>query len=175
MLFNSGPDGAFVLDHEYIEAKRFAAGETVLLDCICEHRLYHADMARTAIVGEPTQRQRQMHHAVIEALSAAEALMVPGKHTADIADVAASVLAEHGLNPRWTTLVVHPIGLEIFDYAEPEHVSGGWMLEPGMAMNFEVFYRDPQEGGMHLEDTVVVRPGGLEIFSRSSRDLIVAG
>ena len=82
---------------------------------------------------------------------------------------------EHGLNPRWTTLVVHPIGLEIFDYAEPEHVSGGWMLEPGMAMNFEVFYRDPQEGGMHLEDTVVVRPGGLEIFSRSSRDLIVAG
>ena len=175
MLFNSGPDGAFVLDHEYIEAKRFAAGETVLLDCICEHRLYHADMARTAIVGEPTQRQRQMHHAVIEALSAAEALMVPGKHTADIANVAASVLAEQGLNPRWTTLVVHPIGLEIFDYAEPEHVSSGWMLEPGMAMNFEVFYRDPQEGGMHLEDTVVVRPGGLEIFSRSSRDLIVAG
>jgi Xaa-Pro aminopeptidase len=175
MLFNSGPDGAFVLDHEYIEAKRFAAGETVLLDCICEHRLYHADMARTAIVGEPTQRQRQMHHAVIEALSAAEALMVPGKHTADIADVAASVLVEHGLNPRWTTLVVHPIGLEIFDYAEPEHVSGGWMLEPGMAMNFEVFYRDPKEGGMHLEDTVVVRPEGLEIFSRSSRDLIVAG
>jgi len=175
MLFNSGPDGAFVLDHEYIEAKRFAAGETVLLDCICEHRLYHADMARTAIVGEPTQRQRQMHHAVIEALSAAEALMVPGKHTADIADVAARVLAEHGLNPRWTTLVVHPIGLEIFDYAEPEHVSGGWMLEPRMAMNFEVFYRDPQEGGMHLEDTVVVRPGGLETFSRSSRDLIVAG
>ena len=91
-------------------------------------------MARTAIVGEPTQRQRQMHHAVIEALSAAEALMVPGKHTADIADVAASVLAEHGLNPRWTTLVVHPIGLEIFDYAEPEHVSGGWMLEPGMVI-----------------------------------------
>ena len=175
MLFNSGPDGAFVLDHEYIEAKRFAAGETVLLDCICEHRLYHADMARTAIVGEPTTRQRLMHHAVIEALRAAEALMVPGKHTADIAKAAAEVLAKHGLNPRWTTLVVHPIGLEVFDYAEPEHVFGGWMLEPGMVMNFEVFYRDPQEGGMHLEDTVVVRPEGLEIYSRSSRDLIVAG
>ena len=175
MLFNSGPDGAFVLDHEYIEAKRFAAGETVLLDCICEHRLYHADMARTAIVGEPTIRQRDMHAAVIEALAAAEAQMVPGKHTADVATVAARVLEQHGLNPRWTTLVVHPIGLEIFDYAEPEHVFGGWRLESDMVLNFEVFYRDPQEGGMHLEDTVVIRGDSVERFSTSSRDLIVAG
>jgi Xaa-Pro aminopeptidase len=175
MLFNSGPDGSFVLDHEYIEARRFRAGETVLLDCICGHRLYHADMARTAVVGAPTPRQVQMHRAVIDALQAAEARMRPGTHTAAICAVAAGVLAKQGLNPRWTTLVVHPIGLRIFDYAEPEHEFGGWELEADTVMNFEVFYRDPQEGGMHLEDTVVVRPGGLEIFSRTGRDLIVAG
>lgn len=175
MLFNSGPDGAFVLDHEYIEAKSFRAGETVLLDCICESKLYHADMARTAVVGEPTPRQRQMHAAVIEALQAAEAAMRPGKHTADIARIAADVLAKQGLNPRWTTLVVHPIGLEIFDYSEPAHVFGGWMLEANTVMNFEVFYRDPQDGGMHLEDTVVVRPDGLEVFASLDRSLLVAG
>lgn len=174
MLFNSGPDGAFVLDHEYIEAKRFAAGETVLLDCICECRLYHADMARTAVVGEPTTKQLQLHRAVIDALAAAEAVMRPGRHTADCAKVAAEVLAKHGLNPRWTTLIVHPIGLEIFDYAEPEHIAGGWLLEARNVMNFEVFYRDPQEGGMHFEDTVVVRQDGLELFTRLGRDLIVA-
>src|SRR6185295_11975070 len=98
----------------------------------------------------------------------AEALMRPGTHTADVARVAAGVLDKQGLNPRWTTLVVHPIGLEIFDYAEPEHAFGGWMLEANMALNFEVFYRDPQEGGMHLEDSVVVRSDGLEVFSRAS-------
>ena len=132
-------------------------------------------MIRTAIVGEPTIRQRDMHAAVIEALAAAEAQMVPGQHTKDVATVAARVLEQHGLNPRWTTLVVHPIGLEIFDYAEPEHVFGGWRLESSMVLNFEVFYRDPQEGGMHLEDTIVIRPDAVERFSTSSRDLIVAG
>lgn len=175
MLFNSGPDGAFVLDHEYIEARRFAAGESVLLDCICQHRLYHADMARTAIVGEPTARQRQLHGAVIDALGAAEAVMRPGRHTDECAKVAAEILAKHGLNPRWTTLIVHPIGLEVFDYAEPQHVAGGWRLESGNVMNFEVFYRDPLEGGMHFEDTVVVRPDGLELFTQVGRDLLVVG
>jgi Xaa-Pro aminopeptidase len=174
MLFNSGPDGSFVLDHEYIEARSFQPGETVLLDCICESRLYHADMARTAVVGAVTPRQVAMHRAVIDALQAAEARMLPGTHTSDICTVAADVLRRQGLNPRWTTLVVHPIGLRIFDYAEPEHEFGGWVLEAGTVMNFEVFYRDPQEGGMHLEDTVVVRERGLEIFSGTSRDLIVA-
>lgn len=175
MLFNSGPDGAFVLDHEYIEAKRFAAGETVLLDCICQYRLYHADMARTAIVGEPTAKQRQLHGAVVDALAAAEAVMRPGRHTDACAEVAADVLARQGLNPRWTTLVVHPIGLEVFDYSEPGHVANGWTLEDKTVMNFEVFYRDPQEGGMHFEDTVVVRPGGLEFFTQVGRDLLVVG
>ena len=56
MLFNSGPDGAFVLDHDFSEAQTFQAGETVVLDAICEYRLYHGDMARTAVVGEPTPR-----------------------------------------------------------------------------------------------------------------------
>ncbi|MGE0314298.1 MAG: M24 family metallopeptidase [Lautropia sp.] len=174
MLFNGGPDGSFVLDPAYIEAKRFRGGDTVLLDCISEFRLYHADMARTAVVGEPTARQRQLHRAVVEALAAAEAQMRPGTHTSTITEVAARVLRQLGLEPRWTTLVSHPIGLRVFDYAEPEHEFGGWQLEAGMVMNFEVFYRDPQEGGMHFEDTVVIRPNGLEIFSPTGRDLIVA-
>ncbi len=174
MLFNSGPDGTFVLDHEYIESRRFAAGETVLLDCICEYRLYHADMARTAVIGKPTATQRHMHRAVIDALEAAEGVMRPGRHTGEVAEVAAGVLRKHGLEPRLTTLVVHPIGLRIFDYAEPEHEFGGWVLEPNSVINFEVFYRDPTEGGMHLEDSIVVRERGLETFTQLGRELIVA-
>ncbi len=174
MLFNSGPDGAFVLDHEYVESRHFAAGETVLLDCICEYRLYHADMARTAVVGEPTATQLHLHRAVTDALAAAEAAMRPGRHTTDVAKIAATVLEKHGLEPRLTTLVVHPIGLEIFDYAAPEHAFGGWEIEANNVMNFEVFYRHPREGGMHFEDSVVVREDGLELFTRLGRDLLVA-
>jgi Xaa-Pro aminopeptidase len=42
-----------------------------------------------------------------------------------------------------------------------------------MALNFEVFYRDPEVGGVHLEDTVLVTPTGLEHLSALPRELIV--
>jgi Xaa-Pro dipeptidase len=173
MLFNSGPDGAFDLDHEFGESQTFRRGETVVLDTICQYRLYHGDMARTAVIGEPNAKQRRMYEAVTATLAEVEASVAPGRHTTEITDVGVATMRKHGFDPRMTTLLFHPIGLEIFDYADPAHVAGGWTLEDRMVINFEVFYRDPAEGGMHLEDSIVVRGRGTETFSQLTRDLIV--
>jgi Xaa-Pro aminopeptidase len=173
MLFNSGPDGAFVLDHDFGESQTFHAGETVVLDAICEYRLYHGDMARTAVIGEPNPKQRRMYAAVTATLDEVEAHVAPGKHTASLSELASGVMQRHGFDPQMTTLLFHPIGLEIFDYAQPEHITQGWTLEDSSVVNFEVFYRDPAEGGMHLEDSIVVRRTGTERFSKFARDLIV--
>jgi Xaa-Pro aminopeptidase len=173
MLFNSGPDGAFVLDHDFGESQTFRRGETVVLDAICQYRLYHGDMARTAVIGEPNAKQRRMYEAVAATLAEVEASVAPGRHTGEITGIAAETMRRHGFDPGMTTLLFHPIGLEIFDYAEPAHVAGGWTLEDRMVVNFEVFYRDPAEGGMHLEDSIVVRDRGIETFSQFARDLIV--
>lgn len=173
MLFNSGPDGGFVLDHDYIERMKFKRGETVLLDAIAEYRLYHADIARTAVIGAPSPVQKRMHAAVLETLSATEALLRPGQHTGELVATAADIMRKHGFNPRLTTLVFHPIGLDIFDYAKQEDAHLGWTLEANTAVNFEVFYRDAEAGGMHLEDTVVVKEGGLDYLTSLTRDLMV--
>ncbi len=173
MLFNGGPDGGFVLDHDYIERKTFARGDTVLLDAICTYRNYHADMARTAVIGEPSAMQRRMYAAVTETLSTVEDAVRPGAMTDDLTGLAVQTMQKHGFNSKLTTLVFHPIGLEVFDYAEPGHAFGNWAIEENAVINFEVFYRDPREGGMHLEDSIVVRSRGIERLSRLSRDLIV--
>ncbi len=57
MLFGAGLDGSFELDHDYVAGKRFASGDAVVLDAISIGRVYYADMARTAIVGEPACRR----------------------------------------------------------------------------------------------------------------------
>jgi Xaa-Pro aminopeptidase len=173
MLFNSGPDGAFVLDHDFGESQRFRSGETVVLDAICQYRLYHGDMARTAVLGAPNAKQRRMYEAVTATLAEVEAATAPGRHTNEITQLAVGVMQKHGFDARMTTLLFHPIGLEIFDYADPAHIAGGWVLEDRQVVNFEVFYRDAAEGGMHLEDSIVVRNGGPETFSRCSRELMV--
>jgi Xaa-Pro aminopeptidase len=173
MLFGSGPDGSFVLDHDYVAQKRFAPGDAVVLDAICTYRLYHADIARTAIVGEPTAAQRRIYDAVHDTLSASEAQLRPGVHTGAVQASAADILRKHGLEPRLATLVFHPIGLNVFDYASAQEAAEGWVVEPSTAMNFEVFYRDAEHGGMHLEDTVLVTERGVEHLSQLPRDLIV--
>jgi len=175
MLFAAGPDGGFVLDHDYMESHRFRAGDSVVLDAIARYRLYHADMARTAVLGEPRPRHRFLHRAVAEALAEAEAKLRPGAHTQDALARAIQVLEGHGLDARATTLVFHPIGLDVFDYGDPSHASDGWMLEADTVVNFEVFFRDAEYGGMHLEDSVVVRARGLDYFGTSPRELMVVG
>ncbi|MDO8278847.1 MAG: M24 family metallopeptidase, partial [Burkholderiaceae bacterium] len=174
MLFVSGPDGAFVLDHDYVEQKRFKGGESVVLDAISQFRLYHADMARTAVIGGETKRHREVYAAVAEALAAAEAQIKPGVHTSAMTKAAATVLQKHGLDPRLTSLLVHPIGLQVFDWGTPEDEHTGWVVQANQVLNFEVFYRDPTTGGMHLEDSLLVTDTAVESLSTFSRDLIEA-
>ncbi len=171
MLFNRGPDGSFVLDHDYVEQKVFAPGDTVVMDAICEYRLYRADMARTAVVGSASGEQRRMFGAVRQALEDAESMMRAGVHTAKVAQRAADVMSSCGYSPERTTLTMHPIGLQVFDYVEPRHESQGWTLETDSVVNFEVFYRDSEYGGVHLEDSVLVSANGAAPLVPVDRDL----
>ncbi|MBM3571127.1 MAG: aminopeptidase P family protein [Alphaproteobacteria bacterium] len=175
MLFGAGPDGSFVLDHDYVANKVFAVGEAVVLDGIATYRLYHADMARTAIVGAPSNRQRMIFGAVGTALEEAEARLKPGVHTRELEQGAAAALTKHGLEPRLATLVFHPIGLNVFDYGGAEAVAGGWRIEANNMLNFEIFYRDPEAGGIHLEDSRLITATGSEKITRMGRELIVTG
>jgi len=172
MLFNSGPDGSFVLDHDYVERKRFAPGDTVVMDAICEYRLYLGDMARTAVIGEASPSQKHLFKAVRTALEEGELAMKAGARTGAIADIAADAIRRHGLRPELTTLTLHPIGLDIFDYAEPGHIRDGWTLENDSVVNFEVFYRDSEYGGVHLEDSVLIGAAGARALVSEPRDLM---
>lgn len=172
MLFNSGPDGSFVLDHDYVEQKTFVVGDTVVMDAICEYRLYRADMARTAVIGEASAAQRNMFAAVCKTLEEAESMMRTGTHTSAITAHAAQVMSACGFRPELTTLTMHPIGLQVFDYAEPSHESQGWTLESDSVVNFEVFYRDSAYGGVHLEDSVLIGPNGAKPLVAEPRDLL---
>jgi Xaa-Pro aminopeptidase len=175
MMFGAGPDGGFVLDNDYAEAKVLSKGDVVVFDCIGKYELYHCDIARTGVVEEPSARMSRLHEAVREALEASEANLRPGVNTEELKAIAAGVLAKRKLSLELTTLAWHNVGLDVVEYAHPSERSKGWVVEPGMVMNFEIFHRDPDIGGVHLEDSVHVKADGLEYFSTLPRDVIVTG
>jgi Xaa-Pro dipeptidase len=175
MMFGAGPDGGFVLDNDYAEAKILRKGDVVVFDCIGKYELYHCDIARTGIVEEPSAPMSRLHDAVREALAASEAKLRPGVNTEELKAIAAEVLSKNKLSLELTTLAWHNVGLDVVEYAHPSERSKGWVVEPGMVMNFEIFHRDPDIGGVHLEDSVHVKADGLEYFSTLPRDVIVTG
>ena len=52
-------------------------------------------------------------------------------------------------------------------------MTDGWKLEANSVVNFEVFYRDSEAGGMHLEDSLIVYDEGFESLSNLSRELMI--
>ncbi len=175
MMFGAGPDGGFVLDNRWAEAKILADGDVVVFDCCGKYELYHCDTARTGIVGRPSARLSELHAVVREALAAAEARLRPGVNTEELKAIAADILSRNGLNLGLTTLAWHNVGLDVVEYAHPSERSKGWIVEPSMVMNFELFHRDPDIGGVHLEDSVNVTAGGLEYLSALPREVLVTG
>jgi Xaa-Pro aminopeptidase len=175
MMFGAGPDGGFVLDNRYAEAKILTEGDVVVFDCVGKYELYHCDTARTGVVGRPSARLSALHEVVRQALEEAESRLRPGVNTEELKAIAAGILGRNGLDLGLTTLAWHNVGLDVVEYAHPGERSAGWIVEPFMVMNFELFHRDPDIGGVHLEDSVVVRDEGLEHLSRLPREVLETG
>lgn len=175
MMFGAGPDGGFVLDNHYAEAKILSRGDVVVFDCVGKYELYHCDTARTGVVEVPSAKMSRLHDVVHEALTASEAKLRPGVNTEEVKAIGAAVLSKGGLDLGLTTLAWHNVGLDVVEYAHPSERTKGWVVEAGMVMNFEIFHRDPDIGGVHLEDSVHVTPNGLEYLSALPREVIVTG
>ena len=62
------------------------------------YRHYHVAYMRTLCVGEPEKQHVEMHAAAVEALSACEAELRPGRAAGDVFDAHAEVMDKHGLS-----------------------------------------------------------------------------
>lgn len=163
MFFGTGDASTFYLPSD--EKRRLEKGDSVVLDCIASYKRYCMDVARTAIVGEPSKEQVHRHRAVDTALSAAIEMTKPGAHTRDIQTLIEDTIDSFGLTGKLTSALTHGIGLEVFEFPNHDGLANGFPLEEGMTVNTEVFYRDPNLGGFHMEDTVVVTRTGCRILS----------
>ncbi|MEM2094418.1 MAG: Xaa-Pro peptidase family protein [Candidatus Bathyarchaeia archaeon] len=131
---------------------------------------HNSDMARTAIAGAPTSKQKEMYQAVLDALEAGVRATRPGVKACEIDKAMNDVLAEEGY-ASYTTRVWggHDVGFgpRTFDIApfEERRVESGMVLclEPGLYI--------PDIGGIRVEDMVAVRDSGTEILTKCRKDI----
>jgi Xaa-Pro aminopeptidase len=166
----SGPRSAWV--HAHPSGDPILANELLLVDMGAQCEGYASDMTRMIFPGTPTRKVKQIYRAVLEAQLAALDAVKPGVSTVTVDGAARRVLAKSGLADRFVHSTGHGLGLEIHELPriakrQPSKLRAGMVItiEPGVYL--EGF------GGIRVEDTVLVTPGGSEILTPTSKELLV--
>jgi Xaa-Pro aminopeptidase len=158
------------LPHGRASAARISRG-FVVLDFGVILAGYCSDKTRTVYVGKPSARDRQMYEAVREAQQAAIDTVRAGIAAGEVDSAARSVLRRAKLDKHFTHSTGHGVGLDIH---EPPRIGSNQMelLRAGMVITIEPGVYVAGEGGVRIEDMVIVTEQGCEVLWPATKDLI---
>jgi Xaa-Pro aminopeptidase len=164
----SGPRSA--LPHGRPTDRRFEPGDLVVIDFGGVMDGYASDVTRTFSVGEPSPEARRIYDIVREAQRAAIAAIHPGIEAQKVDRAARDVIESANLGEFFGHGTGHGIGLEVH---ESPWISPGRAerLQAGMVFTVEPGIYIPGQGGVRLEDDVVVTKEGCRLLSRAEKAL----
>jgi Xaa-Pro dipeptidase len=139
-------------------------GDIVRTDVIGTSHHYYSDVARTAVVGEPTAEQRKIYDLLFDVHRRCIEAIRPGAVTSDIYATYHDAMAAAGL-PAYH-FVGHGLGVTLHE--EPFiNALQSVTLEEGMVLCIEPLTSVPGRFGMQIEDEILVTPGGCELLTEA--------
>lgn len=155
---------------------RFEDGQAVVVELAGAHRRYHAPLARTVMLGRPSQRLTALAGAVAEGIEAVLDTARPGVPVRDLARAWNTSLAQHGLEkpsrigysigvgfpPDWgeRTISIRSEDETVLAENMTFHLIGGMWMD---------------HYGYELSESIRVAPNGVEILTDFPRELIQKG
>jgi len=149
-----------------------ASGDFVKIDFGAVVGGYHSDMTRTFVLGSASDWQREVYELVAEAQRAGSKALLPGVQAAEVDAASRSVIEAAGHGDLFVHGLGHGVGLRIHEAPGIAKNAPGTLLT-GVAVTVEPGVYFPGRGGVRIEDTLVVREGGPELLTRTSKDLTV--
>jgi Xaa-Pro dipeptidase len=138
-------------------------GDVVRLEILGDMKQYRSNVTRTAVVGEPTQEQRDIWNVMIGARETCKSMLKPGTAVADLYRAYVTYLRERGIEPTLKFLG-HGIGQTIHE--EPYITeTRSVVLQPNITCTMEPLYMIPGRMGFHVEDMYRITPSGFEAIT----------
>jgi Xaa-Pro aminopeptidase len=159
------------LPHGRPGARALAAGDVVLIDMGCLREGYCSDLTRTFVYGTmPGPWFEEIYALTLRAQRAAVEAIRPGLACRDADGVAREIIREAGYGDHFGHGLGHGVGLEIHE-APRLNMQSDAVLEPGMVVTVEPGIYLPGQGGVRIEDLLVVTEAGSEVLTRLPKEL----
>jgi Xaa-Pro dipeptidase len=159
------------LPHYSAGERRLRAGDNVLVDVGARYRLYCSDITRTFFFGRARPSQREAYSKVLEAQTRAIEAIKEGVAGRAVHQIAAGVIDSSRFKGRFTHGLGHSLGLEVHD-GPGLSLRNSPKLKRNMVLTVEPGIYLPGEGGVRIEDDVVVTRGSCELLTKSPRALV---
>ncbi|SCY98506.1 M24 family metallopeptidase [Alkaliphilus peptidifermentans] len=160
------------LPHGIASDKVIEEGDLITLDFGCVYRGYSSDMTRSFIIGDATEKQKEIYDIVLESQLRSLNGVKPGIRGADLDKIARDYITEMGFGECFGHGLGHGVGLEVHELPHVNQL-GDAPMEPGMVITIEPGIYIPDYGGVRIEDLVVVTEDGFKVLSNSTKELIV--
>jgi Xaa-Pro aminopeptidase len=165
----SGPRSA--LPHGKASTQPIPSNGFIILDYGVILAGYCSDMTRTVHVGPVSDNHRRMYDAVLAAQLASIDTVRPGVETGEVDRAGREKLKKAGYDTYFTHSTGHGVGIEVHEL--PRLAKGqNHKLAPGMVVTIEPGIYIPGEGGVRIEDMVLVTESGHEVLTPTTKDLI---
>lgn len=158
--------------HHWPTNYQVQAGDFVTMDYGCTVNGYHSDMTRTVVVGEPSERQRQIYRIVSEAQQTGISVLREGIRGRDADAAARKIIDSTEFSGTFLHGLGHGIGLDIHEGTGLGKTEEG-ILKAGMVVSIEPGIYLEGYGGVRIEDIAVVRKDGAQLLELSPKQLIV--
>jgi Xaa-Pro dipeptidase len=169
LVVGSGPRSAHV--NAPPTDRALQTGDVVRLDIIGTSDHYHSDVARTAVVGEPTDEQKRIYDLLMRVHEQALEALRPGALSSDIYAIYREAMEEAGLPPYH--FVGHGLGITLHEEPFVNQLKSV-PLEEGMVLCIEPLTLLEGRFGMQIEDEILITPSGYEPLTRAG-DLLRIG
>ena len=146
-------------------------GVLVTIDAGCVVDGYCSDCTRTFAVGRVSERLAGLHALCLEAQLAGLAAVAPGVAGRDADAASRTVIEAAGLGPNYGHGMGHGVGLQIHE-APALRPESSDVLGAGNVVSVEPGIYLPGEGGVRIEDLVLVTEDGCERLTRFTKELL---